>query len=87
MPVLRCSLQHTLEACVCVSVIRSSRMFLQLCVCFSCLQTCSVTPLSKAGESVTLPNAEAAEAGVYGTTQHMYRLLAGLMAAAESGGP
>ena len=35
---------------------------------------------------MTLQNPEAAESGVYGSLQQLFQLLAGLMAAADSGG-
>jgi hypothetical protein len=49
------------------------------------VQSCDVLVLSKAGDSIILDNAEAAEAGVFGSTQQLYHLLAGLLKAADTG--
>lgn len=51
----------------------------------SALQSCHVVVLREPGASLSLQNPEAAEAGVYGSLQQVYHLLAGFMKAAESG--
>jgi hypothetical protein len=50
------------------------------------MQSCDVLVLRRAGDSITLHNAEAAEAGVFGSIQQLYHLLAGLLKAADTGG-
>lgn len=49
------------------------------------LQSCEVVVLQGPGDSLTLSNAEAAEAGYFGSIQQLFRLLSGLMQLAESG--
>jgi len=63
----------------------SHGMVALLVVVLLLLQSCEVVVLQGPGDTLTLSNAEAAEAGYFGSIQQLYRLLSGLMQLAESG--